>query len=1350
MTAGSTPELESLSGSPALLKPSRGNVPEGTTSNAAAAVRIVTQTEKYCYATGRHWPMVLFGVISALLLLIGLCRFARIEAILFIAVPFVLINGTYLLLSYSILLTPARFRLSDHQQLVEKWAKLCSGLTAVSVDIFLPVCSERVETVLETWSGVQQLQWPGPITVCVLDDSPTDRFREPAERAGFQYLRREGREFRKAGNLRHAFSRTSADFILLLDADFRPRPEILLELLPYLLEEDRLAVVQSPQFFDVHHRMNWVEAGAGFVQELFYRLIQPARDRCGAGVCVGSCAVYRRTALAELGGTPAIDHSEDLWTGFELLDRGWRLKYVPVVLAKGLCPHRLGSFFTQQYRWCQGSLSLIGSMRFWKSRLSLLQKFCYIAGFAYYFATALNSILTPLPILIMVGLFPDWVHWNHLAFSLLALIYTPFVLCLWSVFPFGLHFLTTREVSGAAHLNALVDTLRGRTRDWVVTGGDPAHAPQPRIHWALGCVLGSSALGGLAIWACAAMAIAADPARWLHFLPPLMFSTLHLAICWRMLDRLNGCFSAPPWRLLTTGTSHPRVIDGRKLAACFLLLFSCVSLGAFSLASRSHDDFGYFSHSANSTRKQHDGLAYFNTDPAADFGRYVVRDAFPGAALGRVIRMREHPGEPGVYFVADFTGVIYEVRRSGHSWSKRTVVDLTGSDLSFLYSFEIHPQYPKDPRFFFAYRTGHSGRGHSGQGHSGQKMALRITSLAVPPVASVDHRQEQLLIEQHVETDEHLGGDLAFDHEHCLLISCGDNELSLHDRRSQLLNGGLFSGILRIDVDQRGAPFSHAPVKTPLRAWTANYFIPDDNPFVGQPDVLEEYWALGLRNPFRISFDAVRKNLWIGDVGQDRLEQIEVASAGTNHQWSFQEGTLPFSQSHLNGTPPARLYGVSTAPLHEYPHADLNSCIIGGVVYTGQKFPELSGRYIFGDNRSGRIWSIDPDHPDDRSLVIQLPFGKSSSTLVSINTDHAGELYFTNFVSVPTVYRLAASAPMQFPERLSETGLFTDLIDLVPAAGVFPYDVAVPFWSDGVEKRRWCRLPPGERIDRRNAHWKFPPHTVLIKHFEQAADFAHPGQGIETRVLVVREDGTTAGATYLWNAEGTDALLQLERHELPLTAGAECFSYQLPDARDCKVCHHRDNPVLGFNEAQLNLTVPHQGSPVSQLQHLSKQGVFRQSYSAQDVLQARSLAPLENQAATLETRARSYLHANCSFCHHAEGLEHVKMDLDLFSRQTSHSIIAAPAQLGYHQIDGRYAKLLIAPGDMHNSAVYQRMRTTDSRYSMPYLGRTRPHRAAIDLVGDWILSLALPDAALAHTSPIPPRQQLPDRAEDAR
>ena len=101
-------------------------------------------------------------------------------------------------------------------------------------------------------------------------------------------------------------------------------------MLPYFAADRSLGIVQSPQYFHTEGRMSWVQRGAGTVQELFYRLVQVSRDRHDGAICVGSCAIYRRTALASNGGTTLIGHSEDVHTGFDLRRAGWGLRYFPV------------------------------------------------------------------------------------------------------------------------------------------------------------------------------------------------------------------------------------------------------------------------------------------------------------------------------------------------------------------------------------------------------------------------------------------------------------------------------------------------------------------------------------------------------------------------------------------------------------------------------------------------------------------------------------------------------------------------------------------------------------------------------------------------------------------------------------------------------------------------------------------------------------------------------------------------------------------------------------------------------------------------------------------------------------
>ncbi|MBA3312012.1 MAG: hypothetical protein H0T47_01790 [Planctomycetaceae bacterium] len=403
----------------------------------------------------------------------------------------------------------------------------------------------------------------------------------------------------------------------------------------------------------------------------------------------------------------------------------------------------------------------------------------------------------------------------------------------------------------------------------------------------------------------------------------------------------------------------------------------------------------------------------------------------------------------------------------------------------------------------------------------------------------------------------------------------------------------------------------------------------------------------------------------------------------------------------------------------------------------GRRFPEIAGRYVFGDNQSGRIWTLDPADPERKSPLLQLPFLKAGSTLTSISADRQGNLFFTNFSSRPAVYRLTRSARMKFPDRLSETGFFADLTSLRAAEGFVDYDVSVPLWSDGLAKRRWLRLPPGAEIDNTTSSeaWSFPAGTVFIKHFETPdGDVADgPPRKVETRVLLVKQGGHVVGATYLWNREGTDANLQLERRTLPLRwarkspAAEVAFDYHVPGFRDCVVCHNRENPVLGVNPLQLNHAVDGE----NQLVTLSRIGVFAKRYDPPAATSLAILSPLDDPDATLDHRARSYLHANCSFCHSGEGTRRIDLDLRLSDPSRPAAFVGESPRLSYVQVDGRASRHLISPGDPEDSAIYRRLRTTHREVAMPYLGRVRPDAAALRVMRDWIDSLGKEGAAVA-------------------
>jgi cellulose synthase/poly-beta-1,6-N-acetylglucosamine synthase-like glycosyltransferase len=217
--------------------------------------------------------------------------------------------------------------------------------------------------------------------------------------------------------------------------------------------------------------MNWVQHGAGATQVLFYRWVQPSRDKSDAAICVGTSALYRRSALERIGGFAQIGHSEDVHTGVKLMSVGYRVRYVPTIVTKGLCPDTFDQFVTQQYRWCTGSMSLLFSKVFHKHRFTLMQRLSYWSGFLYFIGTGVNIFVAAIPPVLM-GLFAaDAVNPSNyallaVAFALRALIVPAITLGRSNFFSLA----RIQMTYSFSHGLALYDQVRRSSDTWVATG----------------------------------------------------------------------------------------------------------------------------------------------------------------------------------------------------------------------------------------------------------------------------------------------------------------------------------------------------------------------------------------------------------------------------------------------------------------------------------------------------------------------------------------------------------------------------------------------------------------------------------------------------------------------------------------------------------------------------------------------------------------------------------------------------------------------------------------------------------------------------------------------------------------
>ncbi|MFT4042814.1 MAG: cellulose synthase catalytic subunit, partial [Gordonia sp. (in: high G+C Gram-positive bacteria)] len=411
----------------------------------------------------------LFLVTAFLFAGVSLFIFSTAHPALWPALIVLAFNVVSTTLSVATGLSRRRIDWSSHQKLVCAWSPAEGRYP--SIDVFLPTSGESLAILRNTYEHVAALQWPGQLRRYVLDDSARDGVALLAAEYGFEYVVRPDRgHLRKAGNLRHAYSMSSGDLIAIFDADFTVRHDFLAHLVPYL-DDDQVAIVQSPQTFATTESMNWIQRTAGATQEYFYRWVLPSRDKVGAANCVGTSAVYRRSALDRVGGFAEIEHSEDLHTGKHVQHAGYRVDYVPVVLSRGLCPVDLAAFLNQQYRWCMGSLSRLPNRHLAGigHRATIRQRLASWAGVFYYLTTAMNVFMVFVPGIVMAAFFPDDVRPAQLV---------PFLLGLWVyvvLFPlvsrsrWRFEVLRIQMAYSFAHTVAIWHKLIGREVGWVPT-----------------------------------------------------------------------------------------------------------------------------------------------------------------------------------------------------------------------------------------------------------------------------------------------------------------------------------------------------------------------------------------------------------------------------------------------------------------------------------------------------------------------------------------------------------------------------------------------------------------------------------------------------------------------------------------------------------------------------------------------------------------------------------------------------------------------------------------------------------------------------------------------------------------
>ncbi len=355
-----------------------------------------------------------------------------------------------------------------------------------------------------------------------------------------------------------------------------------------------------------------------------------------------------------------------------------------------------------------------------------------------------------------------------------------------------------------------------------------------------------------------------------------------------------------------------------------------------------------------------------------------------------------------------------------------------------------------------------------------------------PNADSADPASEQIILRQAQPFQNHNGGGLAFGPDGFLYIGFGDGG-SGGDPRNNGQNAGAWLGkLLRIDTESGASP----------------YAVPRSNPFAGNARFRPEIWALGLRNPWRFSFDRETGDLWLGDVGQNRAEEVDfqsgLSTGGENYGWRLMEGMTCFNPAqNCDRT------GL-TLPVHEYTRSQGDVSITGGYVYRGARWPSLRGTYVYGDYASGRIWGIRREGPlfNNRLLI------DSNLNISTFGEDDAGEIYVTHHGS-GEVFAIEAAAAPSFTTR-SITNAASFEIGLTPgsASVVFTGGVRLP----GVTQAQAIPLPrelAGVRVsvNGRDA----PLFAVVNSNGQEQVNFQTPWETESpTASVVVTRDGSAS------------------------------------------------------------------------------------------------------------------------------------------------------------------------------------------------------------------------------------------------
>jgi uncharacterized repeat protein (TIGR03806 family) len=356
------------------------------------------------------------------------------------------------------------------------------------------------------------------------------------------------------------------------------------------------------------------------------------------------------------------------------------------------------------------------------------------------------------------------------------------------------------------------------------------------------------------------------------------------------------------------------------------------------------------------------------------------------------------------------------------------------------------------------------------------------------------------------------------------------------------------------------------------------------------------------------------------------------------------------------------------------------------------------------------------------AVMAAAPFSRAHSAPAAVAFGISSHVAPKAYLNMPPL----ASGAM--PRLLSQTGAFSDTARMIVAPGLIPYDLIVPFWSDGAAKSRYIAVPKGEHLGfSPTGEWTFPPGVVFVKTFELPTDAAHPQvrRRLETRLLVRDSAGGVYGVVYKWRSDNSDAeLLPGASLTEPIRIVAQDGTvheqtWYYPSRENCLTCHNtRAGGVLGLKARQLNrpMTYP-SGVTDNELRTLNHLQLLQPAPSEAQLATLPTLAAPSDSSRSIEDRARSYLDANCAHCHRPGGTV-AYFDARYTTPLAQQELIDGPILIN----EGIDRPHVIAPHDIWRSIAYMRA-DTNGDIRMPPIARETIDEQGMQVLQDWIQSM---------------------------